>query len=82
MMLYEERDLPAVQGRYWPATLLTHADLCWGISMKTGNDVGNVNKTWQQQLKRCLIHRLSVHNYYRMRKQEIRWGGGDENREL
>lgn len=24
--------------------------------------------------ERCLIHRLSVHNYYRMRKQEIRWG--------
>lgn len=44
-MLYEENVLPAAQSRHWPVTLLTHTELCWGISMKTGNDVGNVNKT-------------------------------------
>lgn len=45
-MVYEKNDLPALRvAEYRPATLLTYADLCWGISMKTGNDVGNVNKT-------------------------------------
>lgn len=32
MILYEENDLPAVQGRYWSATLPTYADFA-GVSV-------------------------------------------------
>lgn len=54
---------------------------CSLIQTFGGVSVWKQETMWEMLIKldnnsseRCLIHRLSVHNYYRMRKQEIRWG--------